>query len=338
MKLRGLTFIAMIWVLSTTLQAEIIKKAQVGFRFLENPVGAASIGRGAMGVTLESGANAVFWNPAGVSWSEQGRNLMLTRTQGIADIELNAMAASVKFMRDIYLAADLISMDYGQLNGTRRADNEDGFIETGSFSPSAWAAGVTLSQRVSTSFSYGVRLKYAHQDLGSAWISTSGVSLSDSALVLEQKSYALSDPAIDIGTSYRFPVYDIRFGAVIRNFSRELKYERQKFPMPFAVSFSLSADLFKLLKLDRNKQELLLGFETIHPRDYREKFILGAEYNMLEVLALRMGYMGNYDERGLTFGTGFTKQIGALHLKLDYAFQSHGVFEPVHTFSFSTDF
>ncbi len=61
-------------------------------------------------------------------------------------------------------------MDYGDFYGTRRANNDQGFEETGVFSPASYAVGLAYSRKVSDRFSFGVHVKYAGQDLGSAWI------------------------------------------------------------------------------------------------------------------------------------------------------------------------
>jgi hypothetical protein len=81
-------------------------------------------------------------------------------------------------------------------------------------------------------------------------------------------------------------------------------------------------------------QVLTGGFETRHPRDFEEKYQVGLEYFYQKMFILRSGYMGNYDERGLTAGIGFRQKVSEHELRIDYAFQNFGVFNSVHTFSF----
>ena len=52
------------------------------------------------------------------------------------------------------------------------------------------------------------------------------------------------------------------------------------------------------------------------------------------ILVLRSGYMGNYDERGLTMGLGFHQNYHNSKFRFDYAFQDFGIFNSVHIFSF----
>ncbi|MCR4437959.1 MAG: PorV/PorQ family protein [bacterium] len=320
------------------LQGQIIKKGQVGFRFLENPISAEAVGRGCLGVAAARSANAVFWNPAGLPWIDGRWDVALNYTKGIADINHTSAAAALQLSRVGTLCLDAIMMDYGDFYGTRRADNEQGFIDTGVFSPSAWAVGLSFAQRVSDRFSYGVHLKYAYQDLGDAWVATAGADVDDPNLRIAQKSYAHGEPAVDVGAVYDFAYHGIRFGAVIQNVSREIRYESEKFPLPFAVSFALNVNPLSFLVPELNGHDLVLGFESRHPRDFKEKLKVGAEYTFHEVLLVRAGYMGNYDERGLTAGIGVRQKVGSSTMRIDYAFQDFGLFSSVHLFTFGMSY
>jgi hypothetical protein len=316
----------------------IVKKGQVGFRFLTNPVSAEAIGRGGLGVVTFNNSNAVFWNPAGLGWLDGNYDFNANYTRGIADINYSALVGAIRLGRIGFLALDMINVNYGELNGTRRANNEHGFEDTGVFSPTAYALGLTFSQKVSNRFSYGVRAKYAVQDLGSAWIGVEGTDVDDSSLVMETKAYNLGEPALDIGATYDFLTHGIRFGAVMQNFSRETRYERDKFPLPFSVSFSLCIQPLTIFLPHNEIHSLVLGFETNHPRDFREKVKFGAEYAFQGMFIARLGYMGNYDEQGLTAGLGMRREFSDFNLRLDYAYQDFGIFSAVHTFTFGVTY
>jgi len=331
--------ISIVFILAATICSQgIVKKGQVGFRFLENPISAEAIGRGGLGLVTLQNSNTVFWNPAGLGWIESKFDLALNYTKGIAEINHSSIAGAINLGWLGVVAIDALFMDYGDFYGTRRADNEQGFVETGTFSPQSFAIGFSYGQRVTNRFSYGVRIKLANQDLNNAWIATEGDDVDDPALSIEQKAYQLTEPAIDIGAIYDFLFQRIRFGAAIQNFSREIKFEDEKFPLPFAVSFSLTLDPLAFLNQFKDGSPLIIGFETRHPRDFKEKFKFGAEYYLKDMLILRSGYMGNYDERGLTFGFGFYQNLQNSRLRIDYAFQDFGVFNSVHTFSFGISY
>ncbi|MBL7067002.1 MAG: PorV/PorQ family protein [Candidatus Marinimicrobia bacterium] len=314
--------------------AKIVKRGQTGFRFLDNPVSAEAIGRGGLGLTLFYNSNTVFWNPSGLAWQDSKFDFNANYTSGIADINYSSFAGSVALDKFGVLALDFLTMDYGEFQGTQYADNEQGYVKTELFQPGSYAIGFTYSQKVNNRFSYGIRIKYAYQDLGSVWTGT--ILAGDTTISLVK--YNHGEPAIDVGTTYDFLNHGIRFGAVIQNFSREIKYEVDKVPMPYAVSFSLSLNPLSILSLDNENHHLIIGFESSHPRDYLEKIKVGTEYTFQKMLILRTGYMGNYDERGLTFGMGVHKKIDGIKLRLDYAYQDYGIFDATHTFSIGVSY
>ena len=314
------------------------KKAQVGFRFLQNPVSAEAIAQGGMGVVGIENVNTVFWNPSGLGWIEAPYDAAASYTAGIADINYGSLAGSFKMGNIGIMALDVTYMDYGVFNGTQRADNEQGFIETGAFTPTAYALGLSFAQRVSDRFSYGVRLKYAYQNLGPVTIGVEGSDVDDTLLVTDVVENKHGEPAIDIGATYDFNDSGIRFGAVIQNVSNEVTYVREAFPLQFAVSFSMHADVLKLLGKEAKQHNLTVGVESTHPRDYKEKLKFGCQYTYLNAFIVRAGYRLNYDQRGFTFGLGFRQKIGGMNLRIDYALENYGVFKAVNTFTIGTSF
>ena len=109
------------------------------------------------------------------------------------------LAAAVRLGDFGVLGASLLSMDYGTFYGTRVSNNAEGYEETGTFSPKAYAIGIAFAQKVSERFSYGVQVKYASQNLGSAWVGPTGGSLDDPNLAISQRKYSQGDFALDVG-------------------------------------------------------------------------------------------------------------------------------------------
>jgi hypothetical protein len=312
------------------------KKAQVGFRFLENPVSAEVMGKGGVGVTTTLNSNGIFWNPALISWMKSNVDVSLNHTKGIADINYNAIAAAVNAWDFGVIGLSFMTMDYGDFYGTRRADNEQGYIETGVFSPSAFTIGLAFSQKITDRFSYGVHIKYIYQNLGDAWVSSL-----DS--VLSQKKYESSKInslplAADIGAYYDFLYNGIRFAAVIQNISREFRYERSDFPLPFAISFGVTVEPLNFFYDENKEHNLLLAFESRHPRDFGEKTKFGAEYRYMDMFTVRIGYQNNYDERDLTYGAGFKYTLSNVPLRVDYAYEPFGVFGAKHYLSLGVSY
>ncbi len=317
--------------------AQFVKEAQTGFRFLENPVSAEVIGRGGVGVATTLTSNAIFWNPALLGWIPGSADASINHTVGIADINYNAFAAAVRVGDVGVLAGSALVMDYGTFYSTIRASNAQGYEDTGEFSPQAYALGIAFSQRVSDRFSYGVHAKYVSQDLGLAWVSTGGTT-ADPTVHITTRSYARDAWAFDVGAYYDFLYRGVRFGAVLQNISKEIKYEFESFPMPFAVSFGATIDPLSFLSGIDSVHSFILSVESRHPRDFGEKVKFGGEYRLRDMFIVRAGYQMNYDERGWTVGVGVRQAVSGVPLRVDYAYEPFGIFGGVHFISLGAEF
>ncbi|HEX2960999.1 MAG TPA: PorV/PorQ family protein [Ignavibacteriales bacterium] len=313
--------------------AQITKKAQVGMKFLSNPVSAEVIGRGTAGINSTFNSNGIFWNPALTSMIPGNIDLSLNYHQWIADISYNAVAASFNaFDFGVFTLSGTI-VNYGDLIATRRSFSSQGYDEVGTFSPSAYTLGLGFAQKISDRFSYGVNLKYVNQDLGSAWITASMDSMDASKSTIKTKDYGLGTVAMDIGTYYDFKYKGITFAATLSNVSRELKYENDPFPLPFAVSFGFTVSPLQFAVQNMQGHDLVVMFESYHPRDFGEKLKYGAEYSYEKTFFVRTGYVTNTDERGFSAGLGFRKTISNVPFRIDYAFQKFGIFGNLHNFT-----
>lgn len=331
---KALTLFLLLAILTPyTMQAQIVKRAQTSFRFLENPVSAEVMGRGGVGILTTENANGLFWNPALIAWQGSTLDVSLNHAESIADITYNAVGLTYTLGSFGVVGASIMAMNYGTFYETREAANENDYIETGTFSPSAMVFGLAFSQKMSDKFSYGVHVKYARQDLGSPWVSTAGLNLTDKNLSLEQKDYAMGIFLFDVGAIYDFKYNGIRFAAAVQNTSEEIRYEVESFPAPFAVSFGLTVaptDFF----MERSKDHsFILEFESRHPRDFKERIKIGGEYTYQNLFTARAGYQTNADERGFTFGGGLKHEVAGYPVRLDYAYEPFGIFGGRHFIS-----
>lgn len=337
-KLMGI-IVAVSLLSSSLIRGVDIRIGQVGFRFLDNPVSAEAIGRGGLGLVLLRNSNAVYWNPGGLGWMQGKFDFNANYTKGIADIDRHSFVGAYRY-QSFAFAIDYFSVDYGVLNGTRRANTPEGFIETGDFSPQANVIGLSVSQKVSNRFSYGVRFKSAYQNLGEAYIAPVGTDVDDEDFedLIETKPYDLRVAIFDVGAIYDFQSHGIRFGASMNNVSKEVKYEYSSFPLPFSVNFAISVNPLSFFPMEYDSKALTLGLEVSRPRDFNERIRFGAEYNYKNLIFTRAGYMGNYDQRGITFGFGLQQEYFDTILHVNYAFQDYGIFNAVHVLSFGVTY
>jgi hypothetical protein len=319
--------------LTTTIFAQFEKKAQVGMKFLSNPVSAEVIGKGTAGINSTLNSNGIFWNPALTSLIPTDIDVSLNYHQWIADISYNAVAASFKVLDYGVVTVSGNMMDYGDLYTTVRSDNEQGYIETGTFKPTAYVVGLGFAQKVSDRFSYGINLKFVKQNLGDAWVTASGDSMHAANFALKKQNYSTGIPAVDFGTYYDFKYKGITFAATVTNISREIKYEEEDFPLPFAVSFGGTVAPLMFLMDDVKDHGLVVNVESYHPRDFGERLKIGLEYSYQNTFFVRSGYVTNQDERDFSAGVGFRKTFANTLFRIDYAFQPFGIFGNLHYFT-----
>ena len=311
-------------MLSLLFSSENKKLAQTGFQFLSISSDARSGGMADAMTTIHSNSVALFFNPAGLSRQNQFFDINFSSNEWIAGITHDAVSFSFSPKNGQYgcLGFSLLNVDYGELQGTMVWDNDQGFIDTEKFSPSALAFGIGYGRALSENFSVGAHVKKAYQYLGN-----NVVPVTDSSNVVEDN--IANAAAFDFGTIYITDWHGFTFGMSVRNFSEEVEYAYDSFQLPLTFRVGGSIDALSFFPSLSDKQSLKMAVEALHPRSHPERVNLGLEYSFMGIGQLRLGYLFNYDQRDLTYGAGV--KLGPL--KIDYALTPFGVFDSVSRIS-----
>ncbi len=299
------------------------KLAQTGFQFLSvSPDGRGSALGDAM-TTLEMGSSSLFFNPAGMARMNGMIDISATQNNWIADITHNAFSLAIKPAGGRYgvFGVTYRSVDYGKIQGTMVWGNEAGYIDTEIFKPTAYSAGLGYAKTLTDKFSVGGQIKYTGQQLGKSVVPVGEDSL-------KTKRNVTQATAFDFGTIYKTGFKSLAFGMSVRNFSQEIKFEKEDFQLPLTFCIGISFDLLDLVNGFEN-QGLLMSVDAVHPRSHPEQLKLGFEYNLASMFFVRAGYISNSDEDNLTYGFGL-RQFG---LAVDYAYTPFGVFDNVQRFT-----
>lgn len=303
--------------------AQAPKVAQSGMTFLQIPIGARGAAMGYSNAAVVNDASAFYWNPSAYAFIE-GTSLFANRTQWIGDINVSAAALSHNVGRWGIVGANVTSVDWGEFHGTRRADNDVGYEETGTFSPTSMAVGVSYAYLISNGFGVGANVKYLYERLGSGLVGSF-----DEPESFEAK---MSLFAVDFGTTYYVGYHDLRIGVALRNFSNEKAYRAETFPLPMTFSVGLAMDVMNVL-MPGTAHALTVTSDFMHSRDYSERLHLGAEYAFNDLLFLRGGYKVNYDIESLSLGAGLKVETFGVRARIDYAYVQMDVFDGVNMFS-----
>lgn len=304
------------------------KLAQTSFKFLTISLDARAAAMADAMTAQEASSTALFYNPASMAWMEDRISVGLGMTQWIADVNYNSASAAFRTPFGVFGVSGTM-VDYGDFLGTIRADNDDGFVDTQTYSPTAMAFGLGYARALTARFSVGGQVKYVAQDLGSAPLRY------DENENLVYEGYDQNAFAFDFGVFYDTGFNGMKLAMSFRNFSRELTYVEENFELPLQFRIGLSMDLINLTQINPSTHSLLLSIDTERPRDYFEQVKVGAEYTFLNTFAIRGGIIAPHDEQGVNMGFGIKDLAG---FDLDYSYTDFGIFDGVNRFSLKFGF
>lgn len=311
-----------------------VKLAQSGFQFLSVVSDARGAAMGEAMTTLPTGAASLFFNPAGIAHSTTTIDAAIGSNTWLAGITHNSLAATYNVAGGRFgtLGFSLTNVDYGNVQGTMVARNDQGFIDTEILTPSAFTVGVGYARKLSDRFSVGAHLRNTHQDLSSSVIPVER----DGEVGLEVVRNRASVGAVDFGTLYYVGFKSLAFGMSMRNFSKDARFSTENFQLPLTFLMGLSMDLLDLMG-EPDHSEWLLSIDVTHPRSFYEQLKIGSEFSLYNTFALRGGYMLHAEEgdllstgiHSLTLGFG----IHVAAFTVDYAFADSKYMNSVHRYT-----
>jgi hypothetical protein len=316
------------------------KLAQTSFKFLSITSDARGAAMAEAMTSLQMGSSALFYNPAGMSGMENFIDVTASNNQWIDEIKHYTFSMAINPAHGNYgvLGFSLQYVDYGNFIGTVvRTDLDKGYEDVGLFKLYALAAGVGYAKQLTDQFSVGGQVRWTRQDLGQSVIpnqyekipiyadttNTSIIGYKDSAVTTSNK---LTPLVFDFGTQFKTGIKSLTFGMSVRNFSQEIKYVYEQFQLPLVFTLGISMNLMDLIGEVPLDQSLYMCIDASHYRDHPEQLKIGLEYKVMNLLAIRGGYITNSDEsNGLSFGVGVT-QFG---FAFDYSYTPFGIFDNV---------
>lgn len=302
-------------------------------QFLKIGVGARAVALGASGVADARGAEALYWNPAGLSGLGTQGEAMAMHTDHLAGLTHDFVGAAVPALGGhVGIAATVFSVPDDQV---RTYDQQDGTGET--FDATSLALALSYGRQVTDRFSVGATGKYVQERIWNS--SARGV-------------------AFDLGVQFRTDFWGgLTLGAALYNFGSDMKMDGRdiaaqidpdpridgnngQIPAQYRLdSWSLPTDFqigVTMRPVSSRLQTLTLSVDALHPASNYESVNVGAEYSVRDRVFLRGGYeglgLGEEFERGISGGLGVAIPLpysGGL-AKIDYAYQGKGRLGGLH--------
>lgn len=309
---------------------EVKKRGQTGFKFLSVSTNPRAAAMANTTTALSEGSSvSLLYNPASMAAMKSGFDAQWSNAQWISNIDYNAGSAAFRPGNGQYgvVGVSLVDVQYPTQIETIRADNDAGYSEIGSFSPTAFAIGLGYARSFSDRFSAGVQAKYVSQDLGSH------AQRYDENDKLVNREFSKNTLAYDFGLLYRTGYKSLTLGMSARNFAPEITYVRESFELPLTMRIGFSMNVLDFTSVNPEMHALNVRTSFERPRDFSEQILVGGEYVFMNTLALRGGYGVPSEEQGLSLGAGLQTELSDIGVQFDYAYTSFGVFGTVNQLS-----
>ena len=282
------------------------KVGSSAFKFLNIQTDAHGAALGGLAAQA-SGANALFWNPAGIAGSE-GMGFNAGMTQWLVDTQVMNAGLVMPMMGGV-LGLGLVSVDYGDIMKSNWSGETLFLFEPnqGTYSASDMALQASYGKSLTDKFSLGGTVKMVSQSIDD--VSISGL-------------------AFDIGTQFDTGYKGVRMGAVISNFGPDVASQApddatyEEFPamsLPMTFSFGVVGEAITGLNA---------GLNVLKQADMAQEFIVNGEYSILGLASARFSYNISNPQQPMSFGVG----LGMAGIEANVAVSTTKHFDPVMRF------
>lgn len=298
------------------------KVGTTSFQFLKVMPSARATGMGDAYATLASGAEALFWNPAGLA-STGAHEVSATHIPYLVDTRVSSAGYATSLGNFGQVGIQVQAVDYGEFAETRTENlgfNPDGTynpgLTGGTFGPTAFAVGVSYARALTDRFSTGITAKYVYESLyDGAYSGATGTFDTATGVAL-----------FDVGIQYQTGFRSLAIGMAVQNFGPEVAFVEESFAAPLTFRLGVAGDLVGPAGIvsQNSQNRVTAAYDLVQPNDYDQQMQFGLEYTFAETISLRTGYKLNYDVEAFTFGAGLQTELDPVGLSVDYSYGGMG--------------
>ncbi len=286
---------------------------------LRIPVGVRGIALGGADIASVTGAEAMFYNPAGIAGTENKTELQFSNTQYIADMKLNYFAVSQNLGNLGFVGFSAKVLSIGDITYTTETA-PDGTGEV--FSPTFSTLGLTYARAMTDRVNFGGTIYYVAERILQE--TAAGVAFDfgfqydtgyrGAKLGLSMKNFgpAQNFTGSDFERNLRLPEDDPQAG------NRTVALGTAEYELP--SYFTAGASLPLVQGTNTLTAHVLYASNSFGVDDGR----IGVEWSWRGDVSLRAGYKltsSDDDLFDVSYGAGFRVPVGSSHLTVDYAGQ-----------------
>lgn len=318
-------------------------------QFLTLGTGAQGTAVGHAYTALATGADALYWNPAGTARLGMNRNrgsIFFSHAQWLIETDYNAFGLVVPVTATGALGFQIAQLDYGRMD-VRTVALPGGTGET--FGATDLVMGLTYAQPLTNTFYIGGTTKYIRQSI---YDMTASAFAFDVGFILESDYFngmRLAASIMNFGGKMQMDGVNSRIFVDIdpshsgSNNSLPAKLETRDWDLPLSFKFGIAVPV-----LATNSMRLELLSDAHQTNDNSLNADFGGQMSFMVGtlnLDLRAGYkdFGTRELRDnvqshMTYGGGLTMDVGGLRIGTDYAFVPFKYLGDVHMFDLRLGF
>ncbi|MDW7682319.1 MAG: PorV/PorQ family protein [bacterium] len=273
---------------------DFTKAGTAGLQFLKIGVGAkeSAMGEAALGDTR--GANAIFWNPAGIA-AVSGKEVTFSQVGWLLGVDISAMAIALNIKNYLVFGISAIYLGLPEFEETTVLA-QDG---TGRMvSASDFAIGLAVAKNFTDKLAMGGQIRYVREQLDQD---------------------AFDNVLVDIGARYFTGYRHLNLSVCAQHFGPDIRMLRDRFRMPLIFKIGMADDLFYT-----ESHKLMLAIDLLHPTDNIERVNCGLEYGLFQKAFIRAGYRINSDIGDWSFGVGLRQKLIGVDGAIDYGYSDYG--------------
>ena len=278
-------------VSSISAQQNLQRLGKSGFTFLKLAPSARAASLGDAYTALATDVYAIFWNAAGLTHINKFA-YGVTYGRWIVDSRLMSIAGAYKRGNNAY-GISLISFAPQEFEETTiSAPEGTGRKITGG----DIAIGAAYAIQFTNKLSFGLKMNYIEETID------------------QDKATGFT---VDFSTFYQSGFRDLVLAMSLKNFGPERKFINEKFKMPLLFNINTA---MSFIGRQGGPVMLTVSTESCFATDYRDRYHVGVEIWLLDIIALRGGYKFYYDLEDYALGAGFKLNVAGKPLTIDVAY------------------
>ena len=296
---------------NTSGQDDFKRVGKSGFGFLKISPSARAAGMGDAFTAIADDVTTIFYNPAGLT-NLNNFVFNFNHTDWIVNSSIISGAIATPFGRNGALGLSIVKFDTEDFEETTVADPEGTgrMINAGDL-----ALAIAYAIQLTDNLSFGFKGQYLEENIDI------------------DKATAIT---ADFSTYYRTGFRDLTLAMIMKNFGPEAKFLSDKFKLPLYFNINTA---MSLIGSKGSPFQWLVSVESAFATDYRDRYHLGTEMCIADMIAIRGGYKFYYDTEDWTLGAGLKLGLGSREVIVDVSYSNFvEYFDPPLRFSIGGSF